>query len=121
MDMPLEETLNNALNNTPMRENLNHLKNDFTRLRSDLGAIVHDIKMAGQCEAGEAKNKIGAMTQKQLDRLAQAAAQTRAKGQRAVNSVSNQIESHPFASVLAAVGTGFLVGMIARNRATRGT
>ena len=48
---------------------INELKDDLAKLRTDLGGIVHTLLEAGKAEAGEAKQTLQEKAREQIDAL----------------------------------------------------
>lgn len=99
-----------------IHEQMGDLREDFHRLRSDLNSILHTMMDATRSEAGEAKEKLEAKAREQLDQLAHAVSGARDQGREMAGKLCNQIETHPMASVLSALGAGFLIGILASRK-----
>lgn len=99
-----------------LHEQMGDLREDFHRLRSDLNGILRTMMDATRSEAGEAKDKLEAKAREQLDHLASAVSGARAQGREMAGKLCDQIETHPMASVLSALGAGFLIGILASRR-----
>jgi ElaB/YqjD/DUF883 family membrane-anchored ribosome-binding protein len=97
---------------TQMREQVGELREDFSKLRSDLGHIVQTMVEAGKAQAGETRERLEARAKEQLDALAHGLSSTRDCGRAAAKKVYGQIEEHPLTSVLSALGVGFVLGLL---------
>lgn len=95
--------------NEEVNRELTQLKSDIANLRHDLGSLVEAMKSAG-LEQG--KQYYG----EAYDRAKRAGESIRARADQAYGMIGREVEEHPFASVLAAFGTGFVVGMLLDRR-----
>lgn len=99
-----------------LHQHMGNLKDDLARLRSDLADVARTMMDAGKETSAEAKAKLEAKAREQIDQLARAMSTTRERGRLAAGKLCDQIEERPMASVLTALGVGFLVGLIINNR-----
>lgn len=88
---------------------LNQLKSDIADLRDHMASLVKALKDAGIDQGREAYNKAS-------ERARQASESVRAQADEAYSAIGREVEEHPLTSVLAAFGTGFVVGMLLGRR-----
>lgn len=92
------------------------LKSDLQKLRSDLGDVLRTIVDATRSEAGEARERMETKAREQVDRFAATIDGMRDQGRVMADRVFDQIETHPMASILSALGAGFLIGFMAGKK-----
>jgi ElaB/YqjD/DUF883 family membrane-anchored ribosome-binding protein len=101
-------------------DELKALKEDFERLRSDMGSLLRTLHSAGADKLGNAKERLKAAAERfesQAEAQFKEAYDTvRESGKKATNFSREQIEKRPLTSVLVAFAAGFLIGKITRRR-----
>lgn len=83
-----------------LRREIDRLKLDLQRIRSDFSGFAEDAVHAAKTGAGEAKERVG--------RTARAAA---ARGRESVEAVEDHVAAHPFMSLATALAVGMVVGL----------
>lgn len=96
--------------NEELNRELTQLKSDISSLRHDLGSLVEAMKSAGLEQGRQYYSEAS-------ERAKRAGESIRARADEAYGMIGREVEEHPFASVLAAFGTGFVVGMLLDRRA----
>ena len=101
-------------------DELKALKEDFERLRSDMGSLLRSLHGAGADKLGDAKERLKRAAERfesQAEQQFQAAYDTvRESGKKAADFSRDQIEKRPLTSVLVAFAAGFLIGKLTRRR-----
>jgi ElaB/YqjD/DUF883 family membrane-anchored ribosome-binding protein len=97
------------MQNDEITKEMNQLKSDIADLRDHMASLVKALKDAGIDQGREAYNRAS-------DRARQARESVRAQADEAYSAIGREVEEHPLASVLAAFGTGFVVGMLLDRR-----
>jgi len=95
---------------------LDSLRSDVSKLRSDLAGLAEALLKAGKHEAGAAREKLEEEVSKRLDSLREKAATVRDAGQTAIETIENQIEERPFISMLVAFAVGLVFGKLVDRR-----
>ena len=99
-----------------MHGQMSELKDDFAKLRGDLSGIVRTLMDATKAEAGEARDRLEAKAHEQIDALARGLNRGKETGRHCAHVVCEQIEENPMASVLTALGVGFLIGILIHRK-----
>lgn len=88
---------------------LDQLKSDVATLREDMSTLIQTMKQAGMEEGREAYDRVQA-------RARQTGEDARRRANEAYGIVGREVEERPLTSILAAFGTGFVVGMLLDRR-----
>lgn len=91
---------------------LRRLREDLSQVRSDLGDLAESLLSLGRGKLTSARHGVSEAADAGVERLHDVLARIRERGRNAGKSVRQQVESHPAASVLAALGLGLLVGKL---------
>ena len=86
-------------------ENIDQIKKDFDALRSDVLKLTESIK-----------DTTGKKVQAGAEQAKDSASQVRQSADEAVGKLGKEIENKPFSSVLAALGIGYLIGLLLHRR-----
>ncbi len=101
-------------------DELKALKEDFERLRSDMGSLLRSLRGAGADKLGDAKERLKQAAERfesQAEQQFKEAYDTvRESGKKASDFSREQIEKRPLTSVLVAFAAGFLMGKLTRRR-----
>jgi ElaB/YqjD/DUF883 family membrane-anchored ribosome-binding protein len=95
--------------NEEITKELDQLKSDIADLRDDVASLVKTLKDAGIEQGREAYNRA-------YERARHARDSVREQADEAYSAIGREVEEHPLTSVLAAFGTGFVVGMLLDRR-----
>lgn len=99
-----------------VQQQMSDLKEDLLKLRGDLGGVLRTMMEATKSEAGEARERLETKAREQLDQIAAAMTGAREQGRVMAGRLCDQIETHPMASVLSAMGAGFIIGMLLNRK-----
>ena len=88
---------------------MNQLRSDVAELREDMAALVKTMKDAGVEQGHHFYDRA-------QERARETGEAVRERAHEAYNAVGREVEERPLTSVLAAFGTGFVVGMLLDRR-----
>ena len=95
---------------------LDELKEDMAQLREDTTAAVEKFLDTGREQAGQTRERIRDLAQRWLGRLSSRVSgeysQAEEAGRKGLGAVQEVVESRPIASVLVALGLGFIIGRL---------
>ena len=92
-----------------INKEVDQLKSDIAALRADMSSLIKTLKEAGIDQGREYYDRAS-------ERVQQAGDTVRNRASDAYGAVGKEVEEHPLTSVLAAFGTGFVVGMLLDRR-----
>jgi len=95
--------------NDEVNKELNQLKSDIADLREDMASLVQAMKNAGVEQGRQAYDRA-------YEKAREAGNSARQRADQAYGAFEREVEERPFTSVLAAFGTGFVVGMLLDRR-----
>lgn len=84
---------------------IDRLRTDLDRVRSDIGDLARAVKSAGYAKAGEARRTVE-------DELHQVADRIRSGTKDARDTLQSEVQERPLVTMLVAFGVGVLVGKI---------
>jgi len=88
-----------------INKEMNQIKADMKALRDDMAALMRALKDAGVEQGHQAYDKA-------YENVRGAGESIRDRAGEAYSAFGKEVEEHPLTSVLAAFGTGFVVGML---------
>jgi ElaB/YqjD/DUF883 family membrane-anchored ribosome-binding protein len=88
------------------------LKSEMSKIRADFAGVAAALKGAGAAEAASLKESTGEFAASVKEQLRHALEEAKAKGKKSVEVVEHQVGEHPFITILAAFGIGFLVAKV---------
>ena len=97
---------------TNLHEEMETLKADVAKLRSDVGDLLDVLKALGAEKVGDAKATLDEQLERRREELRDALMGAKARGERAQQAVEGEIADHPLSSVMAAFGMGFLIAKL---------
>jgi ElaB/YqjD/DUF883 family membrane-anchored ribosome-binding protein len=97
------------MQNEAIDKELNELKSDLSDLREDMASLLKTLRDAGIDQGQEAYERA-------YQRARRAGESVRTHADEAYSRIGREVEEHPLTSVLAAFGTGFVVGMLLDRR-----
>jgi ElaB/YqjD/DUF883 family membrane-anchored ribosome-binding protein len=86
---------------TDLSADVAKLRGDMDLIKQDLAAIARSVKELGAVKGLEAQARVEALGQ-----------QSRQRASAAEQRLGNEINEHPLASVLTALGVGFVIGKL---------
>jgi ElaB/YqjD/DUF883 family membrane-anchored ribosome-binding protein len=92
-----------------INKEMNQIKADVKALRDDMASLMRTLKDAGVEQGREAYDRA-------YENARQAGESVRNRAGEAYSAFGKEVEEHPLTSVLAAFGTGFVVGMLLDHR-----
>lgn len=92
-----------------VNDELDKLRSDVTELREDVQVLINAMKEAGLQRGREFYDRAA-------ERARHAGETVRERAGEAYGSIEKEVEARPFTSILAAFGTGFVVGMLLDRR-----
>jgi ElaB/YqjD/DUF883 family membrane-anchored ribosome-binding protein len=107
--------MNNS-HNSQLNKEITNLKSDASQLMTDLNDVATALVNVGRDSAGDAKEKIEKEIQKKFKSLQSTYEETKMKGKKLASQFEREVETHPYRSVLIAVGAGFLVSALLKLR-----
>lgn len=91
---------------------LEALKAEMSKLRADFAGVAAALKGAGAAEAAALKGSTGEFAAHLKEQLHHVMEEAKVKGKKSVDAVEHQVGEHPFITILAAFGIGFLVAKV---------
>ncbi|MEX0943877.1 MAG: hypothetical protein WD002_15195 [Pseudomonadales bacterium] len=95
-----------------LKDEMDVLKADLAKLRGDVGELVDLLKSLGEEKVSDAKSSLDDELERRRAELRAALSGARVRGEKAVDALEGEIAQHPFSTVLAAFGIGFLVSKL---------
>ncbi len=95
-----------------LRAELQALKEDLARLRADLGGLVEALKEAGAERAEGYRERVGEELRRRREAVERRLDEARERGRQAVEELGEEVGAHPFSSLLAAFGVGFVLARL---------
>jgi ElaB/YqjD/DUF883 family membrane-anchored ribosome-binding protein len=101
---------------TSLEKELEALRADMAKLRSDLAGLADAVKDAGQRRVDGARESLADLAGALRDELKGAFDGARDKSRKSVETVEQTIEEKPFLSLLTAFGVGVLLAKLLDRR-----
>ncbi len=98
--------------NDSIRNELNALRSDFAKLQSDITALAGTLKDAGAARAHDARESIEEELRRRRDYMRERLHEAKETGRRAAGRAEDEISDHPWTSVAAAFGVGFVLAKL---------
>ena len=95
-----------------LRKDLENLKADMDALRSDIADLTGAFRDMGAERVQGARESVEAELRQAREALGRRADEARARGRDAREAGERQVAEHPYGSVLAALGAGFLLAKL---------
>jgi ElaB/YqjD/DUF883 family membrane-anchored ribosome-binding protein len=99
------ERVSRSKSNGQLRSRADDVVEDFEELRKDVGRLYEAASQATRSEIRFAKNRVGQLTADLRDQASERA-----------EYVSEQVRTHPYVAIGAALGVGLLMGLLAKRR-----
>lgn len=95
-----------------LKAELDVLKADVAKLRGDVGDLVTLLKTLGGEKVEHAKSSLDDELERRRAELRDVLTGARSRGEQAMDAAQAEIGLHPFSTVMAAFGIGFLVSKL---------
>ncbi|EAR21033.1 DUF883 family protein [Nitrococcus mobilis] len=95
-----------------LRKELDKLKADLARLRADTSDVTRTLRELGSEKLDDVRGSADEEFQRGRRILRRGVEAGRERGRRALAEVEEDIGAHPYASVFAAVGAGFVLAKL---------
>ena len=95
-----------------VHDELQNLKDDVTKLRTDVSELVGLLKDLGAEKIDAARGNVAEELQARREQLREAMGKAKARGKKAADDIESQISEHPLSSLLAAFGLGFIIAKL---------
>ena len=104
--------------NTNVSEDIERIKADVAKLRSDLSSTTKKLVEIGKEETGETQEKAKMEATKLLNELYSAFEESKKNGKRSIKKVENKVVDRPFLSLLFAFMGGLIFCKVLDNNKT---
>jgi ElaB/YqjD/DUF883 family membrane-anchored ribosome-binding protein len=95
-----------------VQEEVQVLKDDVAKLRSDVSELVGLLKDLGLQKVDQTRDTVEEELQEQRERLRLAMGRARERGRSAVEDVEQQLTEHPVGTLLTAFGIGYILAKL---------
>jgi len=95
-----------------LRDEVDALKSDLANLRSDISELTGALRDLGYAKAGEWRSSFEEEVDERREDLRRAMNAARERGRKAEGDFERQVGEHPWSSLLAALGIGFIVAKV---------
>ena len=92
-----------------LQQEIDALKADLSNLRSDISDLAGAMRDAGYSKAGEWRSAFEDEVDERREDFRRAMGAARDRGRRTEEDFERRVGEHPWGSLLAALGVGFLV------------
>jgi ElaB/YqjD/DUF883 family membrane-anchored ribosome-binding protein len=98
-----------------VEQQIDTLRSDIAGLRSQLSGVLEASKRRGSDAAAALRERIEGLDHRVVEQLEQVADDALRVGKESLEAVEHQIEEHPYLTVAAAFGLGFLLSALLRK------
>jgi len=102
--------------NNNVQEEMQVLKDDVTKLRSDIANLVEVLKQLGLQKAQETRGTLEDEFDVQREKLKARFNSARERGKGAVDELEEHVNEHPIGSLLTAFGIGFILAKLSGGK-----
>jgi len=95
-----------------LQKQIDDLKTDLKSLKTDLAELARILKDLGLGKVSDARSSIEEELEMGREELRRRLDEARGRGKKTMDDLEEGIGQHPFSSVLAAFGTGFLIAKL---------
>jgi len=95
-----------------LQEEIDALKADLANLRSDLADLTGAVRDMGYSKAGEWRSAFQDEVNERREDVRRAMGAARDRGRQAEDDFERRVGEHPWGSLLAALGVGFLLAKL---------
>lgn len=99
-----------------VQEELQTLKDDVAKLRSDVADLVAMFKDLGVQKVHETRDSIEEELRDQREKLRAEFDRVRERGKGAVDEFEQQVNKHPLGSLLTAFGVGYIIAKMSGGK-----
>jgi ElaB/YqjD/DUF883 family membrane-anchored ribosome-binding protein len=99
-----------------IQEEMQVLKDDVEKLRSDISDLVGLLKDLGLQKIDETRGTVEEELQEQREKLRVVLGRARERGKSAVDDVEQQMTEHPLGTLLTAFGIGYIIAKLSGGR-----
>ncbi len=97
-------------------QELETLKADIAKLRSDLSDLAQKLVDVGVDEVGAVRETLAGQVQSVMDTMCQVLGDTREQGRKTIESVQQRVEERPYVILFVALAAGFLLIKLLERR-----
>ena len=91
---------------------LEQLKTDIAKLRTDLSALGEGVRKMSTEAVGATQARVKTAAQDALDEFQNKLNEAKSQGQKAMNDLEREIKENPLISLLVAFGLGFVISKL---------
>ena len=95
-----------------LQEEIDALKSDLSHLRSDISDLAGAVRDMGYSKAGEWRSSLEEEVGERREDVRRVLGAARDRGRKYESDFERQVGEHPWGSLLAALGVGFIVAKI---------
>ena len=106
------ETNNATPTRRDLRAEINEIRSDLRKLRTDVGGLVRTLKDAGVKEVRDAGAAARTESHNRFDQLKRAVDQAGECGSAALERARHQVQQRPFLMIAGALAAGYVLGTI---------
>ena len=99
-----------------VQDEMQVLKDDVAKLRSDVADLVGMLKDLGLSKVNETRENLGEELREQREKLRAEFNRAKERGKSAVDEVGQQVGMHPLGSLLTAFGIGYIIARLSGGR-----
>jgi ElaB/YqjD/DUF883 family membrane-anchored ribosome-binding protein len=99
-----------------VQEELQILKDDVAKLRSDISDLVGVLKQLGVTKINEARGSLEEEIEEQREKLRAGLNRARERGKGAADEFEQHVTEHPVGSLLTAFGVGYILAKLSGDR-----
>lgn len=95
-----------------LKKELEQLRADLAALRTDVADLAKALKHAGASKAESVRDSVEEELRRYRDTFREKMDEAKTKGYEAKDKVDEQIVTHPYTSLMAAFGVGYLLAKL---------
>jgi ElaB/YqjD/DUF883 family membrane-anchored ribosome-binding protein len=98
-----------------LTKELEKLRSDLVQLRTDVAELAKAVKSVGVDKAESVKATVAEEVRHRREALRARIDEARARGRTAVEDLEDEIQQHPYGSLLTAFGAGFIIAKLLQH------
>jgi ElaB/YqjD/DUF883 family membrane-anchored ribosome-binding protein len=98
-----------------LEKELDSLKADMAGIRSEISSLLGSIKERGSAAAGGMRSQFETVDERVREQVDELMEEAWKLGKESMDTVEQHVEEHPFLTVAAAFGLGFLLSSLLRR------